>query len=276
MSNGHERWWPDKYTAKKRELLDPNKTPRENLWDFVYKVTCVWLNKARVWAYSEQDMSELESETRMATYLRLRYLVRTRQYQRKYSFWVNCTRACYSVYNACITAWLRRLKPRAMEVCGDDLVGSSDNSATLFDMVSFAPVWLTESDYLSRQKMPWNAATRPYDRWRKLHEHADDLYSLYCEDCLELGVTPVDKIKFVMDNFTKEEQDFMHENKTVSSATATYLRNWYEKKKKTDPQWWARRLKKQKEYSERNRQKRKEWYKERYQRIKAKKQQKGS
>lgn len=260
MSNGHERWWPDKYNVKKRELLDPSKTPRENLWDFVYKVTCVWLNKARVWAYSEQDMSELESETRMATYLRLKYLVRTRQYQRKYSFWVNATRACYSVYNACITAWLRRLKPREMEVCGDDLVGSSDNSATLFDMVSFAPVWLTDSDYPSRQKMPWDAATRPYDRWRKLHAHADDLYSIYCEDCLDLGVTPVDKIKFVMDNFTKEERDLMDENKTVSSANATYLRNWYEKKKATDPQWWARRLKKQKEYSERNRQKRKEWY----------------
>lgn len=270
MSSGRERWWPDRYTAKKRELLDPSKTPRENLWDFVYKVTCVWLNKARVWAYSEQDMSELESETRMATYLRLRYLVRTRQYQRKYSFWVNCTRACYSVYNACITAWLRRLKPREMEVCGDDLVGTSDNSSTVFGMMSFAPVWLTDSDYPSRQKMPWDAAVRPYDRWRKLHEHADDLYMEYCEDCLELGVNPVDKVKFVLDNFTKEERDLMNENKTVSSATSTYLRNWIAKRKATDPEWWKRRLAKQKEYSERNRQKRKEWY----ERQKAKKTQK--
>jgi hypothetical protein len=144
-----------------------------------------------------------------------------------------------------------------MEVCGDDLVGTSDNSATFFDMISFAPVWLTDSDYPSRQRMPWDAAVRPYDRWRKLHEHADDLYSLYCEDCLELGVTPVDKVKFVLDNFTKAERDFMNENKTVAAATSTYLRNWRAKKKVTDPEWWARQLAKQKEYNEKHKKKKK-------------------
>lgn len=257
MSNGHERWWPDRYNVKKRELLDPSKTPRENLWDFCYKVTCVWLNKARVWAYSEQDMSELESETRMATYLRLRYLVRTRQYQRKYSFWVNCTRACYSVYNACITAWLRRLKPREMEVCGDDLVGSSDNSATFFDMISFAPIWLTDSDYPSRQRMPWDAAVRPYDRWRKLNDTVDDDYLEYTESCSELGVDPVDKVTFVLENYTEDERKFMSTNPIKSITYSNYFKNWIARKKLTDPVWLENKRKKDREYQKKYNEKRK-------------------
>ena len=58
--HGAERWYPDKYDVKPRELIDPKLTPNENIWSFVYKVTCVWLTKARVFALTQEDMEELE------------------------------------------------------------------------------------------------------------------------------------------------------------------------------------------------------------------------
>lgn len=257
MSSGRERWWPDKYNVKKRELLDPSKTPKENLWDTIYKVTCVWLNKARVWAYSEQDMSELESETRMATYLRIRYLVRTRQYQRKYSFWVNCTRACFSVYNACITAWLRRLKPREIEVCGDEPISDSNNSETFFDSRSFNPTLITSSENWSAQKVKWQDAQRPYERWRKLNDTVEEEYLEYTESCLELGISPVDKVSFVLGNYTEEERKLM-DNKPVKSITySNYFRNWIAKKKLSDPLWLENKRKKDREYQKKYNEKRK-------------------
>ena len=257
MKSGRERWWPDKYNVKTRELLDPSKTPKENLWDTIYKVTCVWLNKARVWAYSEQDMSELESETRMATYLRLRYLVRTKQYQRKYSFWVNCTRACFSVYNACITAWLRRLKPREMEVCGDEPISDSNNSETFFDSRSFNPTLITSSENWSAQKMRWQDAQMPYTKWKKLNETVDDEYMEYTESCGALGIVPVDKVTFVLTNYSDEERKIMSEEPTKGLTYRNYFRNWLAKKKALDPEWAARKKQHDREYQKKYNEKRK-------------------
>lgn len=260
MKNGREHWFPDLYKVKSRELLDPKLTPNENIWSFVYKVTCVWLTKARVFALTQEDMEELEQDVRLATYLRLRYVVATKQYRRDFSFWVNCTRACYAVCHACIERWMDKLKARKDLICGDDLVGDSDNSASFFDTRSYCPPLITASEMPYRQKMDWKSYERPLDRWNRLNEQADDDYLKHCEDCLELGVEPTDKESFLRDNFTEEERKVMANEPTNNRNYRNYFRNWLAKKRLEDPAWAARKKQYDREYQRRYSERRKARY----------------
>jgi hypothetical protein len=255
VKGGIEYWFPDKYDAKRHETLDPELTPRENLWAIIYKVTCIWLTKAHVYATVQEDMDDLEAEVRMATYYRLQYLVRTRQYQRKYSFWVNCTRACWSICNAHIQRWFDRIHKTSKHMCGDLAIEGAD--VPLFDMLSFCPTLVTSSECESAQKMRWQDAQRPYERWKKLNEHVEDQYMEYTESCLELGITPVDKVSFVLGNYSEEERKLMDDKPTNSITYSNYYRNWRAKKKLTDPEWAERKRLYDKEYQKKYNEKRK-------------------
>lgn len=255
LKSGVEYWFPDRYDVKQRELLDPELTPRENMWATIHKVACIWLTKAHVYATTKEDMDDLEVEVRMATYYRLQYLVRTRQYQRKYSFWVNCTRACWSICNAHIQRWFNRINERNKNMCGDMAIDGTETP--LFDLLSFNPTLITSSECWSAQKMRWQDAQRPYDKWKKINEHVDDEYSLYCEDALELGVQPVDKVTFVLGNYTEEERKVMSNEPTNNRDYRNYFRNWLAKKKLEDPEWTERKKKRDQEYQRRYSEKRK-------------------
>ena len=241
MKNGRETWYPDLYKVKSRELLDPKLTPNENIWDFVYKVTCVWLTKARVFALTQEDMEELEQDVRLATYLRLRYVVATKQYRRDFSFWVNCTRCCYSICHSCIQRWMDKLNARKHLLCGDEPLSDSNNSGTFFDLLSFCPTLITSSENWSAQKLKWQDAQRPYERWRKLTDTVEEEYLEYTESCLELGISPVDKVSFVLGNYSEEERKIMSDEPTKSLTYRNYYRNWLAKKKLSDPEWAARK-----------------------------------
>lgn len=259
MKNGREHWFPDLYKVKSRELLDPKLTPKENMWSFIRKVTCVWLTKARVFAWTQEDMEELEQDVRLATYLRLRYVVATKQYRRDFSFWTNCTRSCYAVCHACIQRWMDKLKARKDHICGDDTVPNTED-VTYFDLLSFCPTLVTSSERWSAQKMRWQDAQRPYEKWVKANECAEEEYLKYTESCIELGVQPVDKLTFVLENYTEEERKVMNEEPTNNRNYRNYFRNWLAKKK-LDPAWAARKKKKDQEYQRRYSERRKERYK---------------
>lgn len=255
IKNGVEYWFPDLYKAKQRELLDPNLTPSQNLWNTIHKVTCIWLTKAHVYATTKEDMDDLEAEVRMATYYRLQYLVRTRQYQRKFSFWVNCTRACWSICNSHIQRWFNRIHEKSKHMCGDMAVDGTD--VPLFDLISFNPTLVTSSENWSAQKLKWQDAQRPYERWRKLNETVEDEYLLYTESCLDLGVDPVDKVTFVLENYTEEERKIMSTNPIKSITYSNYFKNWVARKKLEDPAWAARKKQHDREYQRKYNEKRK-------------------
>ena len=261
MKNGRETWYPDLYKVKSRELLDPKLTPNENIWSFVYKVTCVWLTKARVFALTQEDIEELEQDVRLATYLRLRYVVVTKQYNKNYSFWVNCTRCCFSICHSCIQRWMDKLNARKNLLCGDEPLSDSNNSETFFDSRSFNPTLVTSSENWSAQKVKWQDAQRPYERWRKLNDTVEEEYLEYTESCLELGISPVDKVSFVLENYTEEERQIMSNEPTNNRNYRNYFRNWLARKKLTDPLWAARKKKRDQEYQRRYSERRKERYK---------------
>lgn len=255
IKNGVEYWFPDLYKVKQRELLDPNLTPSQNLWNTIHKVTCVWLTKAHVYATTQEDMDDLEAEVRMATYYRLQYLVRTRQYQRKYSFWVNCTRACWSICNSHIQRWFNRIHEKSKNMCGDMAIDGTD--VPLFDLLSFCPTLVTSSECWSAQKMKWQDAQRPYEKWKKINETVDDEYMEYTESCGSLGITPVDKVTFVLKNYTEEERKIMSEEPKQNRTYRNYFRNWLAKKRLEDPAWEERKKKRDREYQRKYSEKRK-------------------
>ena len=255
VKSGVEYWFPDRYDAKARELLDPELSPRENLWAMIHKVTCIWLTKAHVYATAKEDMDDLEAEVRMATYYRLQYLVRTKKYRREYSMWVNCTRACWSICNAHIQRWFNRIHEKNKHLCGDMAVDGTD--VPLFDLISFCPTLVTSSENWSAQKMRWQDAQHPYKRWKKINEMADEEYMEYAESCFDLGVQPVDKVTFVLENYTEEERKVMTEEPTNSRTYRNYFKNWLAKKKLEDPAWVARKKKRDQEYNRRYSEKRK-------------------
>lgn len=255
VKSGIEYWFPDKYDAKRHETLDPELTPTQNLWAVIHKVTCIWLTKSHVYATAQEDMDDLEAEVRMATYYRLQYLVRTKQYQRKYSFWVNCTRACWSICNAHIQRWFNRIHEKSKQMCGDMAIEGTD--VPLFELLSFNPTLVTSSECWSAQKMRWQDAQRPYEKWKKLNEHVEDEYLEYTESCLELGVEPVDKVSFVLENYSEEERKLMADKPTNSITYSNYYRNWRARKKLTDPEWSERKRIYDREYQRKYNEKRK-------------------
>lgn len=258
MKNGRETWYPDLYKVKSRELIDPKLSPTENIWSFIYKVTCVWLTKARVFALTQDDMEELEQDVRLATYLRLRYVVVTKQYNKNYNFWTNCTRCCFSICHDCINRWMQRLNNSKNLLCGDEQIGDSNNSETFFDTRSFCSPLITASEMPYRQKMDWKSYMRPLDRWKRLNEQADDDYLRHCEDCLELGVEPTDKKSFIRGNFSEDELKFMEDEPTQNLTYRNYFRNWLAKKKLQDPEWAERKRIHNREYQRKYNEKRKE------------------
>ena len=74
------------------------------------------------------------------------------------------------------------------------------------------------------------------------------------------GVQPVDKLTFVLENYTEEERKVMNEEPTNNRNYRNYFRNWLAKKK-LDPAWAARKKKKDQEYQRRYSERRKERYK---------------
>lgn len=255
VKNGVEYWFPDRYDAKSKELLDPDLTPSQNLWNTIHKVTCIWLTKAHVYANNKEDMDDLEAEVRMATYYRLQYLVRTKQYNRQFSWWVNCTRACWSICNSHIQRWFNRIHEKSKHMCGDMAIEGTD--VPLFELISFNPTLITSSENWSAQKLKWQDAQRPYEKWVKINQCADDEYMEYTESCSELGIDPVDKVTFILENYSEEERKIMSEEPKQNRTYRNYFRNWLAKKKLSDPGWLERKRKHDREYQRKYNEKKK-------------------
>lgn len=253
---GGVQWWPDYYKAKERELLDPKKTPSDNLWETIWKVSCIWLNKARVWSDNKQDMEDLEQTVRIATYNRLLYIVRNGNYRREFSFWVNCTRSCWSIVHKCIAVWLDDIKFRHSHISDGDasIVNSEHGTLTLFDSLAAhkVPRLMTESDYYCNYlKRRWYEYDRPCDRTKALRAESYSSYEEYCEDCLLYNISDVLSYDdFVRQNYTLEERKIIakpiygkaankaHDNAgrprlspDKYKAKLAYNREWYAKNK---------------------------------------------
>lgn len=246
MKNGYLVWWPDQVNiGHKKMLIDPNAAPLDEVWRFLHTIVSIFLTGYKAWAKTKDDMEELEQMCYAAAYYRLRMIVLRGLYRRDLSFYLNCRSAvlatCFNTYNV----WLRDMRRKNDLVCGDDPVLDDEHCmTTYFDMRSAeeVPKLITDSEYRGKDKITdWREAQTPAAKTRIANETAEDEYSRYCENCLEMGVEPIDKIAFITQNFDEESQEVM-KRETCNSQYVYQAR--YRRLHKTDPEW----RKKQQDY----------------------------
>lgn len=257
--SGEEVYWPERYNlGKRRLLLDPNKTPMQNCWDTIKAVSLILLAKKKLYARSYEDMFELESMVMFATFNKLKEMVRTGIYDRRYSFYLNVRSACLSVCQHTVDSWLLRVKESYKMVDGSGIISDKDNaSLTLFDTLSDSNSTrlMTSSEYYSRHAKPvhWSSYARASDRTAALRKSVQNAYDNYVEECVLYDVDDVISYdEFVRKNYSDEEQAIIFENKTTKKlrpgrknagrpraklseakkeALRAYYRDWYRKNK---------------------------------------------
>lgn len=259
--NGKVVYWPERCNiGKTKLLLDPALSPMENVWRMVRIASLIRLTMFKLWAYDYNDMADLEQMVQIATYNKLLRMVRDKEYDRRYSFYLNVRAACWSVAQHVVDKWMQDIRQRYSNLDGTAVIGSSEHgSLTLFDSLAAhkVPRLLTESDYYSQylNKRRWYEYDRPSDRTKALRAESYSAYDEYCEDCLLYNVSDVLSYDdFVRNNYTKDEQKIIAKpiygraaNKAHDAAgrprldpdkykaKLAYNREWYAKNKGKKP-----------------------------------------
>jgi hypothetical protein len=185
----------------------------DNCWRIIDMQVSVWLNKFKARSDTMDRMLDLEQSCRVAVYSELLRRVRKGQYDRKFSFWLNVRSCAWSCVGRVFRQWVNANKLRINEIDGDGLINddpASHSHETFFDMTptESVPRLITASEF-RQKRIDWRNAATPGGMMRSLHDQSEDDYSRYCEDCVELGIKPVDKVLFITRSFTSEERDMI-------------------------------------------------------------------
>lgn len=215
FKEGRSVWWPDYYKVTKDVKLDPKLSPMQNCWKVIDIQVSIWLTKYKAFAYTEDRMTDLEQSCRVAVFCELKRRVQKGLYDKKWNFWYNIRSCAWSCIQRVFRQWLAEDAVHLNEVDGNELIndGPSDHSSmTFFDMVATetVPRLITSSEF-RQQRVDWRNAATPGVKLRSLHAQSEDDYSRYYEDCMELGVKPVDKVVFLTKSYTREERDMLAE-----------------------------------------------------------------
>ena len=248
-------WWPDRVDiGYKAMLIRADASPRDEIWRFIKTLVSIFLTKYKAWAYDEQDMLELESMCYTAAYCRLLRIVRTGQYRKDLSFYLNVRSAvlgtCFNTYKV----WLRDMQERANLIDGTaPLVDEDHNHATLFDLKASesVPKLRTDAEHKAK-RIDWREAKTPGGMLRSLHEQSEDDYTRYCEDCAELGVEPVDRVVFIAKSYTEQEQGMIAEYEPYQEYQRQ--KRWLDKAR-ANPEYKFNRRQYNKAYYEQNKDK---------------------
>lgn len=206
--NGKVVWWPDHANLRgKAILIDPQAKPMDEVWRFIRICVAVYLTKYKAWAETKDDMDELESMCWTASYCRLLRIVRTGQYRKDLSFYLNVRSAVmgtiYHVYNY----WLDELRNRSNFVDGFEVIADNQHGGnTLFDLRASetVPKLRTESEYkvekpIESYKTYWCKVTA----YRLL---VDDEYLRYVEMCEDHCIEPNKFEQWFKDNYSEEDR----------------------------------------------------------------------
>ena len=251
--HGLEVWWPDYYKVDDVKL-NPKLTPMENCWRIIDLQVSVWLNKYKIFAYSEDRMIDLEQMCRVAVYQELVRYVVEKVYNKQYNFWCNVRSCAWSVIPRTIKKWREQDIIHANELDGNELINdcpSDHSSMTFFDMVATesVPRLVTASEFRNYSLTDWRDAKTEAGRTNVLNRLAEDSYEQYCEECLEFGLQPVDKVVFLTKSYTDEERQLMLYS---ANPVNEYARKYRERLKKTDPRYYEKRRAYNKQYYQRH------------------------
>ena len=181
---GRRAYIPDKIVVK-RMLIDPKASPRDEIWRFLMVCVNVWLNKSRVWSYSEDDILDLESTCLVLAYRNLLKLVREGKYNRKVSFYLNCRGCAWAAVSNGLSAYFTQVKHNK-NICSTD--AENKDGIPIISSISVANTFMTDGDKRALHERPLSsykfAKTREIEAQKRLY----DDWLRVIEDCEEMGL----------------------------------------------------------------------------------------
>lgn len=221
-ASGREIWRPDDITVG-TFLLDPNKTPMQNLWDLIYAQTSIWLNKYQVWSYDKSDIEALEQDLRMTIFIKFRQKVWDGEYDRRYSIYLQVRSVAWSVCGNCIKLFMKNIEQRNNNISSDLFVQSGDEEdIRIVDTLTENDIGKYYSEYerrreadSRRKRARREAAAKESDPlkrrireslFRRFGEKSNsqirrNAYDDYLDECEFFGITPLDYESFVRQNY---------------------------------------------------------------------------
>ena len=180
--HGRTAYIPDKIVVQ-RMLIDPKASPKDEIWRFLKVCVNVWLNKSRVWSYSEDDIRDLESACLVLAYRNLLKLVREGKYNRKVSFYLNCRSCAWSAVSNRLSVYFTQVR-RNKKICSTDV--EIQEGLPIINSISFANTFLTDSDDYAHRERPLSsykyaksreieAQKRLYDDWLRVVEACEEM-----------------------------------------------------------------------------------------------------
>ena len=182
--HGRVAYIPDKLVVK-RMLIDPKASPKDEIWRFLRVCVNVWLNKSRVWSYSEDDIRDLESACLVLAYRNLLKLVREGKYNRKVSFYLNCRGCAWSAVSNRLSAYFTQVK-RNKKICSTDV--EIEDGIPIISSISFANTFLTDSDDYANRERPLSSYKYAKSRDIEAQKRLYDSWLRVVEDCEEMGL----------------------------------------------------------------------------------------
>lgn len=183
--HGRIAYVPDKIDVPRPMLIDSKASPRDEIWRFLKVCVSVWLNKSRVWSYSEDEIRDLESTCLVLAYHYLLKLVRECRYNRQLSFYLNCRSCAWAAVSNGLSAYFTQVR-RNKNICSTDV--ENDSGVPIINSISYANTFLTGSDDIKKRERPLSsykyAKTRDLEAQKRLY----DDWLRVIEACEEMGV----------------------------------------------------------------------------------------
>lgn len=214
-------WIPDPVTVTREntKLIDcPDLL--SNVWRLINLSVNVWMSKYKVFARSREEMDDAVADCEIKAYQYLLTKVRTKEYRRDLSLYLNIRSCCQSA----VGMYLHKLGTNKDKLRRETIsLGHDDGGGWLETLATESvPKMMTKSDAIKATKLRQRIAHPEIDHTppSKAIEarRRDAAYQEYLEDCYELGVTPIGQIEFEQNNYA----DVLDEKPNIAPRIPTY------------------------------------------------------
>lgn len=204
-------WVPDMVTASRantRLVNCPNLL--DNVWRLIYISCSVWLNKYRVFAYSKEEMEDIEHDAQVRAYSYLLDKVRSGSYRRDLSLYLNIRSACLCAVGIYIHSVHTNKFKAQRETISLAHVDAENGEGWLSTLASESvPRMMTAWDAIQASKRRSQKAlaedcpvnVRRARDTRVEARRRDEAYNEYVEDCVELGIDYISRDAFEESNY---------------------------------------------------------------------------
>lgn len=207
-----KRYWiptPVVATRESTKLVDcPNLL--DNVWRLAYICSHVWMSKYRLFAYTKEDMEDIENHCLLNTYTVFLTMVRTGSYSREHSMYLNMRSAAWSAVGCYMHSKKTQKAKLAAETISLGHVDTDNGGEGWLSTVASERVPRMMTDYdLRRATAERVKRKKALNSTRKVNEKLsiaarnrmakraeENAYWEYLEECAEFGIDAVDRDSF--------------------------------------------------------------------------------